>query len=359
MVLPSYSHILRNLVLTDEKYKLMNWTFEMRLFNFQGDFISNSRISVNTQIINNENSTVVSDSETRNSQNPFLREDSKFDWINFLFNELAVHERFFMDIIVKFNEIFHHKHNKLQISSNNSDNNYNLVFREYEKLKEFLFQTMMSFYKDFIKKIISQTKNLFDIYEEIRNLLDEILLSEKFCFYSILMRTANISSHYNQIALKTEIENPINQNIDYCDIHSAFKLVFTESFSEQCIQVLKTLKKKFTPRNKFLQIIALKELLSKEIFQKIKKELAYQINFDADHIITIFVFLICSMNEASVINELMFMEELLSYHWKETIRDSYFYVSFKTAIHFLLKKGRLNTFSQEKMDSCESVFRVK
>jgi len=319
-----------------------------------------------------EFSTIASEAKTHNSGNikkldSFLSSDSKIHdffkeepkkelWAQFLKDEILNKELYFHQIIKSLNVIFYEKHHK--ISPNDENDTHYKILKEFEKLKEFLFELIITFYKDFLKRILLKFKGIFDIYEEIRNILDEIFFSKEFSFYSILMLTINISSKEKQIDFEFELSNTLNIDLAFLDLDPNFRKYFTDKTYEDCIEILREMKTFSTPKAKFDQISFLKDFLIQEVFEKYNKENLSIMRIEPDQIISLFVCIICGMKEPELINEMIFMEELLSYRCKENYSNSYFYITFKTAVHYLLRKARQTMKRYEKYGSNENVFRV-
>ena len=345
----------------------MFWGFEMRYFNIKKELMGYSS-NKNNKI---EFSTITSEIKTHNSTtfrklDSFLSSDSKIHdlkeepkkelWAQFVKEEILNKEPFFLQIIKGLNGIFYEKYHK--ISPNQENSTYYKILKEFEKLKEFLFELIITFYKDFLNRTLLKFKEIVQHYEEIRNILDEIFFSKEFSFYSILMRTIDISSKDKQIDLEFELSNSLNIDLAFLDLDPNFKKYFTEKIYEDCIEILREMKTFSTPKAKYDQISFLKEFLIQEVFDKYNKENLSMMRIEPDQIISLFVCIICGMKEPELINEMIFMEELLSYRCKENYSNSYFYISFKTAVHYLLKKARQNLKRYEKYGSNESVFRV-
>lgn len=371
MILPSYSQILKDLTLNEDQYKVMVWGHEMRLFNMNKDLHSNNNSNNNK---NGDYSTVISEPRSHNfnsgasnenqsilpgTQNLNMKDSSKIEiWFQFLREEISLKEPFFLDLIKGMNSRFYEKHHK--ISETNETSAYQIIFKEFEKLKEFLFDVIICFYQDFARKIIVNLKSkMGELYEEIRNTLDEMFFASEFCFYPLLMTIINISSIGKQMDLEFELRNPLNLDLNYLEFDSNFQKLFTPKIYEESIVIFKELKKRRTPKGKYEQIVKIKEFLMKECFEKaLKMNGPRKMRIDPDQIITMFVYIICGSQDTTVINDMILMEELLSYRWKETNINSYFYVAFKTSIHFLLKKGRDHNKKHETFDSNESIFKV-
>jgi len=357
----------------------MMWGHEMRLFNINKEFLSNSSNTSNK--LNAEFSTIVSEPKSHPLSNENSKEDKNLNflgsnnnhkshrdllkevtkkefWLHFLHDEISKNESFFFEIIKELNSKFYEKHQK--ISEYNESSTYHTILLEFEKLKELIFELVVGFYHDLIKKLLLTFKSImYDLYEEIRNILDEMFFAKEFCFYSILMTMINISSQERRSDFEVELYNPLNLDLNYLDFDPHFKDLFNEKIYEHSIEIFRDLRKKQTPRGKYDQIMKIKGFLMKELFEKANQmNDSKRMGIDPDQIISMFVYMMCGAKEVGIINEMIFMEELLSCHWKETNINAYFYVAFKTSIHYLLRKGRAHNKRHEKYDSNESIFKV-
>ena len=358
-ILPSYNDILQEFTLTEDHYKVMIWAFELRFFNMNKEFMSYANS------MRNDTSTMISTEQKfatfSKNDSPTLRDSSKEVkkefWAQFLKDEIITKEPYFIQMIRGFNQIFKEKHIKISAKFNDA-NTLHLVLREFEKLKELLFVLIMNFYQDFIKKIVMNFKGIHEIYEEIRNILDDCFFSKENSFYPIIMKVINISSLEKRTDFEFELYNPLNMDLNYLEFDPKFKSLFTSEIHQTCIEILRDLKNYQTPRGKYENIALLKEFLIRELFDKYTTQNNSKLRIDTDQIISMMIYIICGLKEPDLINELIFMEELLSYKWKETYNNAYFYIAFKTAIHYLLKSSRLALRDDEKYDSNQSVFKV-